>query len=90
MVIDNIKDYEAHFNPRTPYGMRLDRHIRQPIKVIISIHAPLTGCDLIQLEHCLLLQHFNPRTPYGMRLKYLISGLLDFNISIHAPLTGCD
>ena len=35
-----------YFNPRTPYGMRHD-HIQPELPDhTISIHAPLTGCDL--------------------------------------------
>ena len=33
----------------------------------ISIHAPLTGCDLPWLQMILTFTNFNPRTPYGMR-----------------------
>ncbi len=34
-----------HFNPRTPYGMRLRGTLPPEELIIISIHAPLTGCD---------------------------------------------
>ena len=34
---------------------------------IISIHAPLTGCDKLMFEMLLEGVDFNPRTPYGMR-----------------------
>ena len=33
------------FNPRTPYGMRLDKILFDVYNDKISIHAPLTGCD---------------------------------------------
>ena len=36
----------------------------------ISIHAPLTGCDLLEGSYCLIFLYFNPRTPYGMRLSW--------------------
>ena len=35
------------FNPRTPYGMRRCRQYRAKPYYGISIHAPLTGCDLL-------------------------------------------
>ena len=35
----------SHFNPRTPYGMRRWLTDIKKAKFIISIHAPLTGCD---------------------------------------------
>ena len=62
------------------------------MEYFISIHAPLTGCDMSPICSLLLWRFdFNPRTPYGMRLV-LISNLDNelILISIHAPLTGCD
>ena len=38
---------------------------------IISIHAPLTGCDYLETALILNYHHFNPRTPYGMRQEEL-------------------
>ena len=37
----------AYFNPRTPYGMRLNPFIVRQQRATISIHAPLTGCDIV-------------------------------------------
>ena len=56
----------------------------------ISIHAPLTGCDLDGVRSECEEADFNPRTPYGMRRN--MKSIYDIfkNISIHAPLTGCD
>ena len=34
---------------------------------IISIHAPLAGCDKIQATKIRLSRYFNPRTPCGVR-----------------------
>ena len=34
---------------------------------IISIHAPLTGCDIFWFCISTHVLNFNPRTPYGMR-----------------------
>ena len=34
-----------NFNPRTPHGVRLLKTVQQNEYEIISIHAPLTGCD---------------------------------------------
>ena len=56
----------------------------------ISIHAPLTGCDLIRSPPFLYKKYFNPRTPYGMRPGFQRTFKLANSISIHAPLTGCD
>ena len=79
-----------YFNPRTPYGMRHKEQTSHVLYRIISIHAPLTGCDHFQALTCPHTTNFNPRTPYGMR-PYSLSTSSNVNcISIHAPLTGCD
>ena len=62
----------------------------QPFE-LISIHAPLAGCD----SSCLLRRvpeddHFNPRTPCGVRLYSYSTRVRKSYISIHAPLAGCD
>ena len=41
----------------------------------ISIHAPLTGCDIHNSLRISFGLNFNPRTPYGMRL-YLKNSLM--------------
>ena len=40
-----IMNRETNFNPRTPYGMRLNGTGTGQGTGLISIHAPLTGCD---------------------------------------------
>ena len=47
----------------------------------ISIHAPLTGSDIIQSIKKNDRQNFNPRSPYGERLQLIISlsPMRDFN-----------
>ena len=44
--INNSCETLPYFNPRTPYGMRLLLHVLMWWKEKISIHAPLTGCDI--------------------------------------------
>ena len=56
----------------------------------ISIHAPLTGCDMMRWLRAIHLSNFNPRTPYGMRPFIGAYRHTFLDISIHAPLTGCD
>ena len=72
-----LRDATFFLNHRTPRSS-------------ISIHAPLTGCDITVLFDKLKRLYFNPRTPYGMRRTLLLLSVSMFNISIHAPLTGCD
>ena len=55
-----------HFNPRTPCGVRHGPLL--PAKdIVISIHAPLAGCDCITDYIPPRRKHFNPRTPCGVR-----------------------
>ena len=81
---------QTNFNPRTPYGMRQGGKLQQSIGGVISIHAPLTGCDrgargnitrLIQISIHAPLTGCDWVKPFNAWLV---------NISIHAPLTGCD
>ena len=37
----------SYFNPRTPCGVRRASFSNQLVRVTISIHAPLAGCDVI-------------------------------------------
>ena len=55
-----------NFNPRTPCGVRLRLSARSPTSVI-SIHAPLAGCDIRCPPHIRHSLNFNPRTPCGVR-----------------------
>ena len=54
----------CYFNPRTPYGMRLLRKTKSPALLVISIHAPLTGCDhlLVLLFHLSMISIHAPLT----------------------------
>ena len=58
--------------------------------LLISIHAPRVGCDLMPQSHSALPSHFNPRTPCGVRLLLVLVAKVDGDISIHAPRVGCD
>ena len=51
------------FNPRTPYGMRPSKIPKDNDGHYISIHAPLTGCDMVVntiLGECALFQSTHP------------------------------
>ena len=45
---DNSNKFD--FNPRTPYGMRPVCFLTNTVVGLISIHAPLTGCDKRQCK----------------------------------------
>ena len=57
---------------------------------MISIHAPLAGCDAGAMWRRADDGYFNPRTPRGVRLVLLMSDNGTPEISIHALLAGCD
>ena len=80
----------SYFNPRTPYGMRHGIPYNCDILCIISIHAPLTGCDIKSFKLLQLLAIFQSTHPLRDATA-LTNAIKDHvGISIHAPLTGCD
>ena len=59
---------KGYFNPRTPCGVRLYALCKERDIKVISIHAPLAGCDYTcQSATQTLEYYFNPRTPCGVR-----------------------
>ncbi len=52
---------------------------------IISIHAPLAGCDLFQFQTQTVTYHFNPRTPCGVRLISSVSMPIRRNFNPRTP-----
>ena len=56
-----------NFNPRTPCGVRRMPEIADRLQKVISIHAPLAGCDGTKIEIWGVKSYFNPRTPCGVR-----------------------
>ena len=58
--------------------------------IVISIHAPLAGCDVLLREPLWQHYHISIHAPLAgcdwTTLKLAIKAL----ISIHAPLAGCD
>ena len=64
--------------------------LREGRPVLISIHAPREGCDLLLLTSGPPAPHFNPRTPRGVRPPPSGGGTVRRGISIHAPREGCD
>ena len=60
----------AHFNPRTPCGVRPALMLGMGVYFCISIHAPLAGCDLPGVVARGRSRDFNPRTPCGVRRQF--------------------
>ena len=59
------------FNPRTHRGVRQKNRSRPLIQHLISIHAPIVGCDSVMSVFNANKQYFNPRTHRGVRLRLL-------------------
>ena len=79
-----------NFNPRTPYGMRLESCNRMNSLMVISIHAPLTGCDNKNTPIIYFLFIFQSTHPLRDATYVYHICYNGYIISIHAPLTGCD
>ena len=56
---------------------------------LISIHAPLAGCDLTQIKNQ-LLRAISIHAPLAGCDFFLAANCASREISIHAPLAGCD
>ena len=82
--------FDKNFNPRTHRGVRPSLTPPNCSNRIISIHAPIVGCDYIIFIQRKRFKYFNPRTHRGVRLKLVTLLPLMLNISIHAPIVGCD
>ena len=79
-----------HFNPRTPCGVRLQELRNVLMRRVISIHAPLAGCDWSPMSFSSPKRQFQSTHPLrGATGQQLIVAVV-FGISIHAPLAGCD
>ncbi len=79
-----------NFNPRTPYGVRLQCRQERVHRCLISIHALHTECDIFKFFKRHTFINFNPRTPYGVRPSNWNETALRVTISIHALHTECD
>ena len=82
--------FSLNFNPRSPHGERRNKRRTQQNDIIISIHAPRTGSDLIYALYNRRYTYFNPRSPHGERPAGDIVEWGGADISIHAPRTGSD
>ena len=75
----------SYFNPRSPYGERLQLISCKAIQLRISIHAPLTGSDNGAHPPKIRIYHFNPRSPYGERHTVLIMLYSGWNFNPRSP-----
>ena len=77
------------FNPRTPCGVRPTRRSDRPLRQLISIHAPLAGCD-VAMALWLTAKVFQSTHPLRGATQPILVVRRVVSISIHAPLAGCD
>ena len=79
-----------YFNPRSPCGERLLRHMLLRLLRAFQSTLPVRGATPTHLQPMYQLCNFNPRSPCGERhcLRYLAFTTLA--ISIHAPRAGSD
>ena len=80
---------ESHFNPRIPYGMRLEVHVGPRGDEGISIHASRMGCDVHRHRQRLdagISIHAS-RMGCDPRVRVEVESA---EISIHASRMGCD
>ena len=80
--------HQGDFNPRAPYGARLDLVQAAALALWISIHAPLTGRDYNTSGTPPADRHFNPRAPYGARHHTADFGMEDTEFQSTRPLRG--
>ena len=80
----------ANFNPRPPCGERRGGTDLQRLGVVISIHAPRAGSDVVVDLGADTFLYFNPRPPCGERRAPAALSWPRCIISIHAPRAGSD
>ena len=89
--LDLHLDIRLHFNPRTPCGVRLTLFRINKTEKIISIHAPLAGCDGSAGRSSARRHWISIHAPLaGCDSAYESRHEEKYGISIHAPLAGCD
>ena len=79
-----------NFNPRTPYGMRLMKQLKNTFQTIFQSTHPLRDVTL-KREMQEAFEKFQSTHPLRDATEELLKLGVDVkSISIHAPLTGCD
>ena len=78
------------FNPRTHRGVRLYETSYTSEKNLISIHAPIVGCDTEIAKSLRALALFQSTHPSWGATKGRNGRPRRNVISIHAPIVGCD
>ena len=80
----------SDFNPRAPYGARLEAFQAIGEAIVFQSTRPIRGATCLRCQYRHDDNDFNPRAPYGAR-RITTGQTLNFGaISIHAPHTGRD
>ena len=79
-----------HFNPRSPHGERQGRPCVNAMYLLISIHAPRTGSDIVLLLSSPKMISFQSTLPARGATLHMSFDNFESSISIHAPRTGSD
>ena len=82
--------FHNYFNPRTHRGVRLELIREDMERNLISIHAPIVGCDANTMALVLSLILFQSTHPSWGATKRASRTRRKHRISIHAPIVGCD
>ena len=78
---------QSYFNPRIREGCD-EIDVNDLLSEIISIHAPLAGCDQISSTQIIRVNNFNPRTPCGVRQQASIHRPSPLEFQSTHPLRG--
>ena len=90
--LGSIADLLPRFQSTRPLrGATINANIDAKFAALISIHAPLAGCDLAETRNPFPRLKFQSTRPMrGATIMYLLPVLEAANISIHAPHAGRD
>ena len=90
VILLSIPSVSMYFNPRTPRGVRHIAARNFANAIMISIHAPREGCDLVSDGAEVLRAIFQSTHPARGATGRGSSRRYFPGISIHAPREGCD
>ena len=83
--MSRLPSISEDFNPRSPYGERPPFITSYIFPHTISIHAPLTGSDLVPYFLLRSQIDFNPRSPYGERPKCSAKSTQTYDFNPRSP-----
>jgi len=82
------RDNDKWFQSTLPLRGATHGEIHSTLKIGVSIHAPLTGSDCVNVTSQLLDMSFNPRSPYGERHRLRLAAVRSPVFQSTLPLRG--